>query len=110
MKKPLYVIRDQKTQVFESPMAHQNHGTVIRWFTQCLHQVPVMQNNPQDFDLFEVGYFDETTGLISSSDTLNFVINGLSCLENEQVRLQNVQKTESTQVSDDASVFESAES
>lgn len=105
MIKPVYTIRDIKTGVFESPMIHQNDQTAIRFFTQCLHQVPVMQNNPQDFELFVIGEFNEDTGLISGTDSVQFLISGINCLELTRQEIKNNETQESsTQVSNDASI------
>lgn len=104
MIRPIYVIRDQKVSTFGFPMVYENDKVAIRAFTDSFNQVPIMANNPQDFDLFRAGEFDETTGLMSSGETVQFIINGLNCLELTRQENDHEAQESSTQVGDDSPV------
>ena len=106
MKQKLYVVHDRVANIYDTPVPSHNDGTIMRWFTQSIQNVPMMQTSPQDFALYYVGDVDTATGLIDARDTLLFVCTGLDCINNIQRGLED----EDQKVSDDTSVQSGSES
>ena len=98
----LYSIRDQKTQEFEQPFLSKTNETAKRTFGRILDSVPVMTQNPQDFDLYHVGDFSNETALVEPC-TVQLVTNGLSLVEPNLKEQQHVQ-IQKTKVGDEPPV------
>ena len=76
MIKGVFAIKDTKSE-FWSPFAHFNEQTAQREFALMVNSIdnPVAQN-PADYELWQVGSYDTTTGVIEP--LLLFVCNGFS--------------------------------
>ena len=65
----VYTVRDSEAQIFGRPFYTQNAATAARGFSQQVNQPEVngAQNDlfmyPESFELFELGSFDDNTGL-----------------------------------------------
>jgi len=63
MKYVMFSIRDNKAAVFMPPFHSHNRGTAIRSIQQnMLDENSSLAAYPEDFDLFEIGTFDDETG------------------------------------------------
>ena len=105
MIQKLYTIHDRVANVYEPPVASQNDGTVMRWFTQCVNTINTMKNSPADFALYEVGSVDTDTGIIDARSTLLFVCTALDCINN----IQEGNADETTKVGDETPVQSGSE-
>ncbi|AXL15175.1 nonstructural protein [Microviridae sp.] len=101
----LYTIYDQAAQTWLTPFTSDTDSAAQREFLTIISDVTVMRNSPSDFDLYVIGTFSQITGTISSKETVQKIVNGLSLVQAHNARLQN----ENAQVSDDSSILPSAE-
>lgn len=76
----VYSVKDQKAQFFMNPFIQRNRGEAIRGFTQASSDPKTLfSQSPEDFDLFELGEWDETLGKISLHSSPEHVINAKDC-------------------------------
>lgn len=71
MLKSLYSVRDDKAEFFEAPRIAFNDADAIRGFGQMMCHVEPYKNQSEDYSLFKVGEFDESTGKISATDPVH---------------------------------------
>lgn len=76
----LYAILDSKSQAFQPPFATSNDETAKRMFASFTHQVPTMANHPEDFILYKVGTFDDSTGAVAAASPIELVVDGYNCI------------------------------
>lgn len=63
--KLLFALMDQKTETFLAPLAALTRGEAERTYIQILRQEGTQVNLfPQDFPLYEIGTYDELTGMV----------------------------------------------
>lgn len=105
----LYSIRDIKTDLFEAPYASVNDATAKRYFQRIAQQIPTIQQNPSDFTLHHVGYFNDANGEIDKLITVQYITSGLDCLKSNQQEEPDAPQTES-EISDDSPIQSSTES
>lgn len=78
MKYPIYSYRDNKVG-FGNPICDMNDQSAIRGFSYAVNQNNGLMNfSPKDFDLFKLGEFDSSTGVISSLKVPVLVVSGSS--------------------------------
>lgn len=60
----LFSIFDNKTNAFAPPFIHTNEATAIRAIQGTIQERPqdMMSKNPQDFELYYMGTFDDNNG------------------------------------------------
>lgn len=64
-KKMLYSVYDAKVKYFHPPMFMMNRGEALRsWEEIANDESSTICRHPNDFDLFELGEFDDQTGKI----------------------------------------------
>ena len=74
MRYPIYSVRDLKGD-FYSPQIQQNEPSAKRWFAQLVNTEQTMINfAPNDFELYMIGVFDATKGVIEPLDIPEFVV------------------------------------
>jgi len=67
MKLVLFSIRDAKGEIYGSPFAKAHRGDAERAFSQLTADPQSMVKQfPEDFSLYEVGLFDQSTGKIEA--------------------------------------------
>mgnify|MGYP000620660398 CR=1 FL=1 len=77
MEKKIYSIRDNKVGTF-SPPTHASHETEL---TRVLSEIVQCQTEhnfhkyPQDYELFQLGTFNEETGKLKVFDEKLFILN-----------------------------------
>ena len=77
----MYSLYDSKTEAYIAPFYSKAKGDAIRQVTQIVND-PNSKHDfgkyPEDFTLFEVGVFDDTTGMImphSANESLGCLVN-----------------------------------
>lgn len=76
MIKSIYVMRDQKSGVYGSPITHYTDATITRDISSALKSdKPTMdfQQYPSDFDLYKIGSFDTDSGKIIANDPIHVI-------------------------------------
>lgn len=69
----LYAIFDRVAASYTAPNCQINKGTAVRWFSGAMQDSKL---RPSDFDLVYLGKFDSESGVITSLDVPEYVING----------------------------------
>lgn len=66
MKTGIFTVKDTKVGSFLNPFFSHHAGTAVRALERCLvdptHDFAL---HPGDYDLYELGYFDDETGVIT---------------------------------------------
>lgn len=57
-------VRDEMSQTFLTPIFVRNIGEAHRSFEWQINNTPIWKDNPSDFSLYRLGFFDEETGEI----------------------------------------------
>lgn len=66
----IFSIRDQKSEVYNTPFYQKTHGEAERNFQQLVSDdKSTISKFPEDFDLYYLGEYDDNTGLTKSLDT-----------------------------------------
>lgn len=79
MIKKIYSIRDQKSEVFNTPFYQSTHGEAERNFHHlCNDQKSTIAQYPSDFDLYYLGEYDDNTGQFSGLDTPQHIAKAVS--------------------------------
>lgn len=69
MKLFIFAIRDAKIEAFQRPWTARSVPEALRSFTDIVNDTgSQFYAHPEDFGLFCVGEFDDTTGVISQPD------------------------------------------
>ena len=87
----VYAIYDQKQREFLEPFLSKNDDTALRTYHRTSQQVPLIQNNPEDFDLYHIGSYHTTTGRLDSNDVVQKINNPLYSDENSEEANNNEQ-------------------
>ena len=67
MKMPVIAVYDKKLAIYEKPFTVRLTGEAIReWDYVRKDKNTKIGMNPEDFDLFKIGDFNESTGLIEA--------------------------------------------
>lgn len=64
MKYAICVVRDRAADVYGVPFFTVSNGMAVRSFTDMINKddpSSAMNNHPEDFDLFEVGSYDDAS-------------------------------------------------
>lgn len=70
MIKHLYSIRDAKGEVFGTPFSQLTHGEAERSFARAVADPQTMMSQfPEDYDLYYLGTFDDSTGQFATLDS-----------------------------------------
>lgn len=72
----LYSLRDRATDIFGTPMGVPTQAVIERELKNMLANTDtLMSRNPSDFDLYFLGTYDTTSGLITPADSPRLVAN-----------------------------------
>lgn len=67
MKTNVYAIRDLKGGIFCEPFVQNTHGVAERAFSELLRNPQsLLHKYPEDYQLFQIGEYDDNSGLITS--------------------------------------------
>lgn len=70
MQLKIYSIRDGKGEVYNTPFFQKTHGEAERTFRELANdQKSMIFKYPDDYDLYFIGSYDDTTGVIQPLDT-----------------------------------------
>lgn len=85
MKFKVFSVYDQKAQAYLPPFFMHNTALATRAFRDAVNQPDhAFQRNPEDYLLFVVAEFDDSSGVFEVPAAPVLVVNGLQC-----VRLQD---------------------
>ena len=76
MKYPAFSIRDAKASSFGFPYFDINDKCAQRGFAFQINNNDIYSFSPQDYDLYQVGYFDMEKGCFESLGVPEFVVAG----------------------------------
>lgn len=81
----IFCTYDRAAESFMSPFVVPHAGVAVRGFTDAINSSndSDISKHPDDFDLYEVGTFDASTGLVSSHPDGKVLI-----MQGKQVSLQ----------------------
>lgn len=72
----VYSIRDVKLGVYNTPFVQTHRAGAIRAFSDLVKdQQSTISRHPEDFQLFEIGTFDQDTGRLNPHDDSLFLAN-----------------------------------
>ena len=70
----IFTIRDSKTKAFFTPFHSQNEELAIRSITECMYdESHQFARFPEDFDLYSIGEYDDSTGIFTTSAPVHIV-------------------------------------
>lgn len=73
----IYAVRDELTGTFFTPIFLKGDNTLKqaeRVFGEMVNNNPIWKNNPNDFGLYQIGTFNENTGIIKNESNSEFTI------------------------------------
>lgn len=86
----MYCVRDVKVVSFRAPMYAHNIGHCLRFWSDLLARSDdVVGHHPDDFELYEVGHFDDEKGVVVGLAQPKYICR-LSDLENVKVEDKHV--------------------
>ncbi len=82
----IYAIKDAKSS-FMPCTPDTNDATAIRNFENAVRRPDsLLASHPNDFALFKLGLYDDSTGIIDSADRPKFLCDAAQCLFKEDFR------------------------
>lgn len=77
MKLRMYSIFDKKSLIHHPPQFLYNTGHALRYFKSTVERQErsFMTDYPEDFDVYEVGSFDDQTGVVEKMDKPQYIVN-----------------------------------
>jgi hypothetical protein len=79
MQQRMYSIRDAKGEIFHAPFYKKTHGEAERDFTSLVNDQQSMPGKfPDDFDLYFVGTWDDTSGKVQTLDTPQHILKAVN--------------------------------
>lgn len=85
-------VYDVKAEAFAQPVFVQSHGAAVRSFGEAVNN-PAKDNNfakfPEDFTLFALGEFDDSTGIFTLDKASIELAKGIALLEEGRTRAYN---------------------
>lgn len=84
MKQQVFSIMDSKVKVFAQPFYMRNAAEALRAWSNTIND-PQTQfaKHPADYTLFEIGSYDDETGVIEMHQNYNNLGNGLQFKQTE---------------------------
>lgn len=75
MQLKMFSIRDSKSEIFNSPFYAKTTSEAERSFRQLTNDPKsTISQFPEDFDLYEVGTYDDNSGKVSPLDTPHHIV------------------------------------
>lgn len=86
MKTRMFAIYDVKAQMYNAPFFMPSVGMAIRAFSDLVNDAQSMvAKHPEDYQLFEVGGFDDNSGEASSVTPVKFISSAVECVVRKPV-------------------------
>lgn len=80
----MFCIYDRKSKIHHPPNYCHNTPHAMRVFKSIFAQKDsVFHTYPEDFQIFEIGQWDDATGLVTSLEKANFVCAGSDFVDGE---------------------------
>lgn len=81
MKYKVFTIYDTKGETYNMPWFVKTHGEAERTFSNLANDERTnIAKNPEDYDLFQIGEFDDQTGTLTPHQTPTHVVKALHLL------------------------------
>ena len=61
-------IKDKATERFMQPIFVETRQAAVRWFNHIITTTEMFKDNPQDFELWQLGTFDDKLGIYGTGD------------------------------------------
>jgi hypothetical protein len=72
-------VKDRAAEAFGRPMYVASTGVAVRGFTDEVNRADKdnqLYNHPDDFDLYDLGVFDDSTGMYTLRDNPTILVRG----------------------------------
>lgn len=77
MKTRVFAIRDEKAEAFMAPFVMPAVGLALRAFSDLVNDAgSSVGKHPSDYQLYQIGEFDDSSGLLVASNTPVLLANG----------------------------------
>lgn len=74
----IYSIRDSKTEIFNQPFFKRTPGEAERDFNRLVNDKETHPGQfPTDFELYELGEYDDVSGKMTSFETPKHIVKGV---------------------------------
>jgi len=89
MKHRVFTIFDDKARCYLPPFTLPEQGMALRTFSDCVNS-PDHQfgRHPADYTLFELGFFDDNSGIFTKHDHSLQLANGITMVDRQDVVAQ----------------------
>lgn len=76
----IYSIRDSKGEVYNTPFFQRTEGEARRNFMDLVNdEKSRIAKYPEDFHLYHIGEYNDTTGKIDALDTPQHIVDAVQC-------------------------------
>lgn len=76
-------VKDHKVGIFMKPVFDLHLGSAIRSFEDACSVEGNFARHPNDYSLFELGEFDQLTGIFTQLDVPNLLISARQCVDSK---------------------------
>lgn len=66
----VYTVRDEASGLFMAVQTNDNNDVALRSFDYAMQSNDLMKFRPEDFSLWYIGDYDNTTGVLTSKDPM----------------------------------------
>lgn len=66
----VYTVRDEASGLFMSVQTNDNNDVALRSFDYAMQSNDLMKFRPEDFSLWYIGDYDNTTGVLTAKDPM----------------------------------------
>ncbi|AZL82864.1 nonstructural protein [Apis mellifera associated microvirus 23] len=85
----MFSIRDSKAEVYYSPFFAKSHGEAERNFRELTNdQKSTVSKYPEDFDLYYLGTYDDSTGKLAPVDTPQHLMKAVNVVNQKPTSLE----------------------
>lgn len=81
----MYSVRDKAVDAFLQPFFVRAKGEAVRSFLDAVSNNAQFRSHPHDYDLYDIGKFDDNTGLLMPNESPVLELTGLQALERTSV-------------------------
>lgn len=81
----IFAVRDNKASVYNRPFVEHNVISAVRAFTVGVNSPETQLHQfPTDFELTQIGEFDDITGKITPTEPPKFILSAMSVLKSKE--------------------------
>lgn len=82
----MYSIFDKKSEIHHPPAFCHNTGHALRHFMTVFNDGNNMLNNfPEDFQIIEIGTFDDATAKVTACEPCHIIANGIELIQRHEI-------------------------